>query len=117
MNPNDEALRETSVSSELIFDGKVVHLYLDNILLPDGKPATREYLRHVGAVAVLPLFAAVAAWFSVFPPSALVSSCISFCPSGDCMTRCTICGSFLTCCNTCCMSTRHHPFCFIQGSI
>ncbi len=57
MNPNDEALRETGVSSELIFDGKVVHLYLDNILLPDGKPATREYLRHVGAVAVLPLFA------------------------------------------------------------
>ena len=56
MNNHDEVLKETGVSSELIFDGKVVHLYLDHILLPDGKPATREYLRHVGAVAVLPLF-------------------------------------------------------------
>ena len=24
---------------------------------------------------------------------------------------------FLTDCNTCCMSTGHHPFCFIQGRI
>ena len=56
MQTNDQELRESGVSSELIFDGQVVHLYLDRVLLPNGKPATREYLRHVGAVAVLPLF-------------------------------------------------------------
>lgn len=48
---------ESPVSSELIFDGKVVHLYRDDITLPDGKPAVREYVRHVGAVCVLPLTA------------------------------------------------------------
>ena len=52
---NDEALAEKTVSSELIFDGKVVHLYFDNITLPDGKSATREYCRHIGAVCVIPI--------------------------------------------------------------
>ena len=56
MNRKAECLKETGVSSELIFDGHVVHLYVDQIRLPDGKPAVREYIRHIGAVAVLPLF-------------------------------------------------------------
>lgn len=46
---------ETCTSSELIYDGKVVHLYVDQIRLPDGKPAFREYIRHIGAVCVLPI--------------------------------------------------------------
>ena len=46
---------EKTVSSELIFDGKVLHVYRDEITLPDGKPAFREYNRHVGAVCVIPL--------------------------------------------------------------
>ncbi len=50
-----DALREVPTSSELIFDGTVLHVYRDGILLPDGKPAHREYIRHVGAVCVLPL--------------------------------------------------------------
>jgi len=52
---NEKALEERCVSSELIFDGKVVHLYVDQIALPNGAPAIREYVRHIGAVAVLPL--------------------------------------------------------------
>jgi ADP-ribose pyrophosphatase len=55
VNMSDEKLIERTVSSELLFDGKVVHLYLDNISLPDGKPATREYCRHIGAVCVIPI--------------------------------------------------------------
>lgn len=51
-----EQMKETCVSSELIFDGKVVHLYVDQISLPDGRPAMREFVRHIGAVCVLPLF-------------------------------------------------------------
>ena len=48
---------EVCTSSELIFDGKVVHLYVDQIRLPDGNAAMREYIRHIGAVCVLPLTA------------------------------------------------------------
>ena len=57
MDRETEQMRETCVSSELIFDGKVVHLYVDQIRLPDGRPAFREYARHIGAVCVLPLYA------------------------------------------------------------
>lgn len=46
---------ETCVSSKLIYDGKVVHLYVDQIRLPDGNPAIREYIRHIGAVCVIPV--------------------------------------------------------------
>lgn len=48
-------LVEKTVDSEEIFDGHVVHLFKDNITLPNGKPATREVIRHVGAVAIVPL--------------------------------------------------------------
>ena len=56
MNDELKRMRETCQSSELIFDGKVMHLYLDRVELPNGAPATREYARHIGAVCVLPLF-------------------------------------------------------------
>lgn len=46
---------EKEKASELIFDGKVLHLYRDDIFLPDGRTAVREYCRHVGAVCVVPL--------------------------------------------------------------
>ena len=46
---------EKQVSSELIFDGKVLHLYKDDIELPDGRGAFREYVRHIGAVCVVPV--------------------------------------------------------------
>ena len=48
-------LREKCTSSKLIYDGKVVRLFEDEIELPNGAPARREYIRHVGAVCVLPL--------------------------------------------------------------
>lgn len=48
-------LLEKTVSSRLIFDGKVVHLYEDEVALPNGALSKREYIKHVGAVAILPL--------------------------------------------------------------
>ena len=48
---------EKTLSSELLFDGKVVHLYKDDIELPDGRVAFREYVRHIGAVCVVPVTA------------------------------------------------------------
>ena len=48
-------LTEVTVSSEEIFDGQVVHLFKDTVELPNGKAATREVIRHVGAVAIVPM--------------------------------------------------------------
>lgn len=48
-------LTEKQVSSELIYDGKVVHLYKDEIELPDGKSGMREYIKHIGAACVVPV--------------------------------------------------------------
>ena len=52
---SDERLRERQTASELIFDGRILHLYRDDIELPNGKPADRELIRHVGAVCVIPV--------------------------------------------------------------
>ena len=48
-------LIETPVSSEEIFSGEVVHLVRDTVKLPNGKLATREIVRHPGAVCIVPL--------------------------------------------------------------
>ncbi|MBE6727004.1 MAG: NUDIX hydrolase [Ruminococcaceae bacterium] len=48
-------LTEKQTSSELIFDGKVVHLYRDTVELPDGSSSVREIVKHIGAVCVIPL--------------------------------------------------------------
>jgi ADP-ribose pyrophosphatase len=48
-------LKETLVSSELLFKGKFLHAKRDTVALPDGKHATREYVVHPGAVVVVPL--------------------------------------------------------------
>lgn len=50
-----EALEEKMISSRSIFDGKVLHVRIDGISLPNGKEATREYCHHNGAVCVIPI--------------------------------------------------------------
>jgi ADP-ribose pyrophosphatase len=44
---------ETTVSSELAFDGRLLKVYRDEVRLPDGAPAWREYAKHPGAVMIL----------------------------------------------------------------
>ena len=48
-------LIESTISEKKIFDGDILHVRVDQILLPNGLPATREIIRHIGAVCVLPL--------------------------------------------------------------
>lgn len=48
-------LTEKTLSSQLIFDGKILKVYFDDIELPDGGKATREFIRHVGAVCIVAL--------------------------------------------------------------
>lgn len=50
-----ENLTEIKTSSEEIFDGVVLHVFKDTVQLPNGHPATREVIRHIGAVGVVPV--------------------------------------------------------------
>lgn len=52
---NDSELNEKKLRGELIYDGVIVHLWRDEVKLPDGHAAVREVVRHVGAVGVVPL--------------------------------------------------------------
>lgn len=51
----DEQLIETCAASKSVFEGKILHVYVDDINLPNGEQGFREYIKHIGAVAVLPL--------------------------------------------------------------
>ena len=46
-------LEEKELSSKTIFDGKVVHLCMDEVRLPNGKTAPREIVHHKGGAAVV----------------------------------------------------------------
>lgn len=48
-------LKETTVSSETIYDGKIVRLLRDGITLPDGRAAVREVVDHPGGVGIVPI--------------------------------------------------------------
>lgn len=57
-NPNTspaDATPEKVISSERIYDGKVVHLRIDTIELPSGNITKREILEHQGAVCLVPV--------------------------------------------------------------
>jgi ADP-ribose pyrophosphatase len=49
------SLEEKTITSNLIFDGKILHLHVDDIMLPNGNTGTREYCNHNGAVCVIPI--------------------------------------------------------------
>ena len=51
----DEHLIETCSASRSVFEGKILHVFVDDINLPNGARGFREYIKHIGAVAVLPL--------------------------------------------------------------
>jgi ADP-ribose pyrophosphatase len=48
-------LVETKKSSQELFKGNFLNAFRDEVLLPDGALATREYVVHPGAVMVVPL--------------------------------------------------------------
>ena len=45
---------EKTLKSEKIFDGVLLHLVREEVLLPNGKTSVREMIRHPGAVAMIP---------------------------------------------------------------
>jgi ADP-ribose pyrophosphatase len=48
-------LAETTLESSRVFQGRLLDVRLDRVRLPDASEATREYVRHPGAVVVIPV--------------------------------------------------------------
>ena len=48
-------LKETKISSEQKFSGRLIDLYLDQVELPNGETTTREWIDHPGAVCLIPI--------------------------------------------------------------
>lgn len=52
----ENQLTEYPLHSSHVFDGKLLQVYLDEVKLPDGTESTREWIKHPGACAVVPVF-------------------------------------------------------------
>lgn len=48
-------LTEKFLKSATVFTGNLLTVYCDTVKLPNGKEATREFIKHPGAVAVVPI--------------------------------------------------------------
>ena len=48
---------EKTISTESIYEGKIISLRVEEVELPDGKRAKRELVKHSGAVALIPITA------------------------------------------------------------
>lgn len=48
-------LYEKSISSTRLFEGKVINLRRDEVMLPNGHTGIREVVEHPGAVAIVPI--------------------------------------------------------------
>lgn len=52
---SDPALDEVFVSTKPAFDGRLLHVHVDTVRLPNGNITTREMADHQGAIAVVPV--------------------------------------------------------------
>ena len=52
---NEDKLFEKKISSENVFDGVLLHVKKDVVELPNGNQAPREWIKHQGASAIIPL--------------------------------------------------------------
>ncbi|HEX6008148.1 MAG TPA: NUDIX hydrolase [Burkholderiales bacterium] len=46
---------ETTLATERVYGGGFFDVFRDEVRRPDGKPAVREYIKHPGAVMMVPL--------------------------------------------------------------
>ena len=54
VDPAPDPLAERTLSSRVAWQGSFLRVFEDQVLAPDGHLAPREYLRHPGAVMVVP---------------------------------------------------------------
>ncbi len=48
------SLKEHKINGNIVYDGCLLKVHRDEVELPNGKISVREYIRHPGAVVVLP---------------------------------------------------------------
>ena len=53
LKTNEDALVETQLDTEQVFDGVLLKVHRDQVRLPDGKTGVREYITHPGAVVII----------------------------------------------------------------
>jgi len=53
---HSKKLTEQRIKSKEIFNGNLLHVFSDDVRLPDGSTSSREYIKHPGASAILPVF-------------------------------------------------------------
>ena len=54
-NNKMSTLKETKLSSRIIFQGRLLDIRKDEVELPNGKTSTREWINHPGAVCCIPI--------------------------------------------------------------
>ena len=57
MAKNSRSLTEKKISNQCVYEGNFLHMYQDNIIMPDGKLSVREYVTHPGGVVIIPFLA------------------------------------------------------------
>lgn len=48
-------LKETRISGEETYHGPLLHVYHDRVRLPNGDESGRDYIKHLGAVCIVPV--------------------------------------------------------------
>jgi ADP-ribose pyrophosphatase len=56
LNDNPERFVEKRLRSRLVYDGNLLKVHEDVALMPDGSESKREWIRHPGACAIIPVF-------------------------------------------------------------
>lgn len=49
-------LSEKQLSSQRVYDGRLLQVYVDDVQLPDNTKSTRDWIKHPGASAIVPVF-------------------------------------------------------------
>ncbi|WP_018128112.1 NUDIX domain-containing protein [Balneola vulgaris] len=49
-------LLEEKITSKAVYKGKLLHVYQDKVSLPNGDSSLREWIKHPGACAIVPIY-------------------------------------------------------------
>jgi ADP-ribose pyrophosphatase len=55
MSDSESDFTEHTLDSKTVYRGRLLHVLEDRVRMPDGRSGGREYIRHPGAVAMVPL--------------------------------------------------------------
>lgn len=53
----NKKFEEVTISSETIYEGRIIDVKKDQVRLPNGRTGTRELVKHPGAVGIIPITA------------------------------------------------------------